>query len=264
MPDTTARTALVTGASVGIGFELAREFARQGYDLVLVSRSEERLAEAARIITEESNVALWTIALDLSLPGAPAILYDSVRELDLEVTTLVNNAGFGWLGPCTEQPLENQMEILSVNVVALTALTALFLPSLQASGRGEVLNVASTAGFQAGPWMAIYFATKAYVLHYTEALAWELRGSDVKVCCLCPGPTRTEFGKRAGSANTLLLRAFSGDPGPVAKAGFRALRKGRAICVPGFSNRAATLVPRLLPRFVVRRIVNMLNSQVSP
>ncbi|HZC76160.1 MAG TPA: SDR family oxidoreductase, partial [Ktedonobacterales bacterium] len=190
-------TALVTGASSGIGEELARLFARDGYDLVLVARGKTQLEALAAELRQRHGVSLTVLATDLAQPAAAQAIYDELTRAGITVDVLVNNAGYATYGSFTEIPAETELAMLQVNMAALTHLCKLFLPPMVRRGSGRVLNVASTAAFQPGPLMAAYYASKAYVLSLSEALANELRGTGVTVTALCPGPTRSGFQSRA-------------------------------------------------------------------
>ncbi len=255
---------LVTGASSGIGRELALIAASKGCPVVLVARSEGKLNDLARSIHEAHGVRAEAVALDLSDPEAPAALFRELKRRDVEIEVLVNNAGFGSLGPFHETSPSRQLEVLRLNVAALTHLTLLFLPPMVEKRRGRLLNVASTAGLQPGPWMAVYYASKAYVLSFTEALAEELRGTGVTATALLPGPTRTEFQARADMEGSRLVRLGMADARSVAEAGYRAMEAGRAVSIPGISNKALSLVVRLSPRWAVRRVVSWLNRGNEP
>jgi uncharacterized protein len=250
--DPARGTALVTGASSGIGLELATLLARDRHDLVLVARSRDRLAAIARGLAEEFGVSVTVLARDLSDPESPAAIARDLAERGAAVEVLVNNAGFGVFGPFAETPIEKELEMIRVNVVAPTHLTKLLLPSMRARRRGRILNVASTAAFQPGPLMAVYYATKAYVLSFTEALANELAGSGITVTALCPGPTITEFQKNAGVAQTRLFRSMLVMNAPeVARAGYEGMLRGKPIVIPGLGNRMLVQALRVSPRRVV-------------
>lgn len=255
--DPAARqTALVTGASSGIGAALLPLFARDGADLVLVARGEAALARAAEALRNRHGIGTTVIAADLARRDAPQQIADELQRRNIAVDVLVNNAGFATYGRFDEIPAERDLELLQVNVVALTALTRLLLPAMVARGQGRILNVASTAAFQPGPLMAVYYASKAYVLSLSEALANELQGTGVTVTALCPGPTTTGFQKRAAMEDSRLVagrRLMS--PNAVASAGYRALQRGDAVVVPGLQNRLLAEAVRLLPRRLVTRIV---------
>lgn len=253
-------TALVTGASAGIGRELARDFAEHGYDLVLVARRLEALESLAADLTSAHGVRATALAADLSAPGAPRQLFDRLEGDHVAIDVLVNNAGFGAQGAIAELPLARQLEMLQVNVTALTELTRLFLPGMVARNRGGVLNVASTAAFQPGPYMAVYYATKAYVLSFTEALAEEVAGTALRISCLSPGRTATEFADVAQTNKTRLARFGSMPAADVARAGYDGWARGRVVVVPGATNFVGTLLPRLVPRGIVRKIAKRLNT----
>lgn len=279
------QTALITGASFGIGRALAHQFATHGYDVVLVARNEAALADVARALangavnSDESRPThaagaaagagrsqtprVHIITADLTQPHSGRALFERLKADNMQVDVLVNNAGFGLQGPFAELPLDRQIDMLQLNVVALTELTRLFLPELLARRTGGVLNVASTAAFQPGPLMAVYYATKAYVLSLTEAIAEEVAGNGVKVSCLCPGPTVTEFATRAGMTGTNLFKTGGMSAEDVAREGFDAWNRGQVLCIAGGTNRRATMLVRLMPRSVVRRIVKRLNSNAS-
>ncbi|MFQ5478133.1 MAG: SDR family NAD(P)-dependent oxidoreductase [Candidatus Binatia bacterium] len=255
-------TALVTGASSGIGLEFARLLAEDGYSLVLVARREERLRELAAELGGQSGVPARVIARDLAVAGAARAVFDELQSNGVEVDVLVNNAGFGFVGDFTELELRGQLDMVQVNVTALTELTHLFARTMVSRGEGAVLNVASTAAFQAGPTMAVYYATKAYVLSFSEALADELRGTGVSVTALCPGPVETGFQATAKVENARLFK-FAGmmDARTVAKAGYAAMKKGRTIVVPGLQNWLGTQAPRVLPRAMIRALVRYLQAE---
>ncbi len=246
----TRPVTLVTGASAGLGAEFARLCARRGEELVLVARRLERLEALAAELGGKAHV----VAADLSAHDAPRRLMGEVEALGLHVDTLINNAGFGGGGPFSEQPLDRQIEMVDLNVRALTDLARRVLPGMLARRRGAILNVASIASFLPGPGSAVYFATKAYVLSLTEALHHELKGSGIRVSALCPGPTATEFGIAAGYEGKQLNR-FRASARGVAEAGLQGLDLNRAVVVPGASNKATAQATRFLPRAAICRIV---------
>ncbi|HEV2080140.1 MAG TPA: SDR family oxidoreductase [Allosphingosinicella sp.] len=240
---------LVTGASGGLGAEFARQCARRGDELVLVARRRERLQALA---AEIGNAHV--IAADLSAPGSARRLLDEVEALGLSVDALINNAGFGLIGRFAELPMGGQSEMIDLNVRTLAELAHLVLPGMIQRRRGGILNIASTAAFQPGPGFAVYFATKAYVLSFSEALHQELKGTGVKVSALCPGPTRTEFGAVAG----MTVRRFdriSADAAGVVAAGLHGLDRNKAVVIPGLTNKISAQSSRLIPRSAMRRIV---------
>ena len=251
---------LVTGASSGIGYELARRFARDRHDLVLVARSAERLAEIGRELGGSAGVKVKVVAKDLSRPGAARELFDELRREGIAIRVLVNCAGFGTTGPFVEADPGAEREMIQLNMVALTELTRLALQEMVPRREGRILNVASTAAFQPGPRMAVYYATKAYVLFFSEALKSELAGAGVTVTTLCPGPTRTGFGARANMEGSRLFRLGAMDAASVAEAGYRGLMKGRGLVVPGLGNKLLALSVRVSPRWAVTAIVRWLNE----
>jgi short-subunit dehydrogenase len=256
----TGGSALVTGASAGIGLEIARLLAEDGLDLILVARRKERLDQLAAELIESHGIRARVFDEDLSDRHACFRIESRLRQRGAIPDVLVNNAGFGARGRHVELGLERQISMLDVNVVALTLLTRLLLPHMLERGRGTILNVASTAAFQPGPNMAVYYASKAYVVSYSEALAEELRGSKVTVSCLCPGPTETEFREVAGMGDSLLFRLGTMDASRVARTGVSAMRRKKSLAIPGLVNRAGVVATRLAPRLLVRRIVARLQS----
>ncbi|MGA9527105.1 MAG: SDR family oxidoreductase [Terriglobales bacterium] len=248
------KTALITGASFGIGLELARIFAREGYNLVLVARTADRLRQLASELEKNHGARSLILAADLSEPGAAAYVFDQTTRAKIALDVLVNNAGFGQYGFFAENDLEECMRQIQLNVTTLTHLTRLYLPEMLARESGSILNVASTAAFQPGPLMAVYFATKAYVLHFSEALANELAGTGVTVTCLCPGATATEFHKRANATGMNLLRMGSMDARTVAEDGYRAMVEGKAVVISGFKNWLVAQSVRFSPRRLVTAI----------
>ncbi len=265
MQTTFNETALITGASSGIGLELARCFAADyaanpGCRLVLTARNTAALETLAGELRRDHKIQVTVITADLVQSTAPQAIFDQLKAGGIEVDVLVNNAGFGLMGEFSRLPQPRQLEILQVNMTALTALTGLFLPGMILRRRGGVLNVGSVAGFQPGPNMAIYYATKAYVLSFTEALAEELRGSGLTVSVLCPGPTESNFGQvaRAGRARKIQTPKMSARA--VAEYGYRAYRQGRVISVPGAMNKLLTLLVRIFPRSLVRKTAQRYNQ----
>src|SRR6202008_850144 len=212
----TMSTVLITGASGGIGYELAKLFARDHYDLVLVARSPDKLGQVASEL-QVHGVSVKTIVLDLALPLAPKFLYDQLQRENVAIDILINNAVFGPFGEFAQMSEEEILGQIQLNITALTLLSRLFLPSMVQHHAGKVMNVASTAAFQPGPLMAVYYATKAYVLSFSEALADELRKTDIRVTCFCPGAPLTEFPKRAETENARLFKTGVMDVKTVAK-----------------------------------------------
>jgi short-subunit dehydrogenase len=259
----TAGTALITGASSGIGLELAKLFARDDYNLVLVARRREQLEALGEDLSKQYGIRFRAIAADLADPAAPAKIVRELAAASVAVDIVVNNAGFGELGPFATIDLETERRMIEVNVTALTVLTKLFLPGMLGRRRGRILNVASTAGFAPGPLMAVYYATKAYVISLSEALAEELRGSGVSVTVLCPGPTITEFQAVAHMESTRLFRMPGVmDAGAVARAGYAGLMQGKRMVVPGLLNQVLPLVIRFSPRAMVVRVARLFQEKV--
>jgi short-subunit dehydrogenase len=254
----TLDTALVTGASAGIGRELARSFAAEKSNLVLVARRRDRLEDLAAELRKQHGVEVRVMAADLGRADAPQAIVDSLTREAVTPDVLVNNAGFGLLGPVAELDLDRQMEMIRVNVAALTHLTRLLLPGMIERHRGGILNVASTAGFQPGPFMAVYYATKAYVISFSEALADELAGTGVKVTCLCPGPTATEFAETAHMGNALMFRLKTMTAQQVAWAGYCGFRRGKLLVVPGWMNYLGSMSIRFAPRSMARAVARRL------
>jgi short-subunit dehydrogenase len=256
-------TALVTGASTGIGREFARLLAADGQHVTLTARDRARLEAVAAELRERHGREAAVIVADLAESGAPEAIVRHVEGAGRDVAVLVNNAGFGSHGPFADADLARELAMIQVNVTALAQLTGLVLPGMVRRRSGRILNVASTAAFQPGPLMATYYASKAFVLSLSEALAEELRGTGVTVTCLCPGPTPTGFQRRAGNEGT---RVVSGlipmtDAASVARAGYRAMRRGARLAVPGLFNRLGVLSVRLGPRRLVTAAVRRMHER---
>ncbi len=249
--------ALITGATAGIGYELAKLFAADHFNLVLVARHEDRLKQMASELQADHKILTRTLAKDLSGPNASKELFDALR--DLPVSILVNNAGFGWLGQFVEGELEGATDIMQVNMRALVELTHLFVQPMIARKEGRILNVASTAAFQPGPFTAIYYATKAFVFSFSVALGEELAGTGVQVTTFCPGSTRTEFFRRAG-LETTVRRLPMMSAAKVAKIGYRGLMKGKPIVIPGILNRLMTPAAKAMPSLWTSKIVRKING----
>jgi short-subunit dehydrogenase len=257
----THPTALITGASSGIGRDLAREFAADGYDVVLVARHPAALHQLAEELTRAHGMSARVMPADLSETSAARELYDDLAQTAATIDVVVNNAGFGLQGAFAGHDTERITAMIQVNVAALTELTRLFLPGMLSRNRGGVLNVASTAAFQAGPFMAVYYATKAYVLSFTEAIAEEVSGTALRVSCLAPGPTATGFAEAAQMQNTRLFkRAGTMTSAEVARIGYAGWKRGKTIVIPGLSNRAGAAMVRFSPRAIVRKVVKNLNT----
>ncbi len=249
------QTVLITGASAGLGFEFAHLFARDHFNLVLVARSGPKLNELAEQLRREHGVQVKVIPLDLGLPQASQTLFEETQRAGIHVDILVNNAGYGFSGEFAQIPLEESYGQIQLNIMALTLLTRLYVgPMLERRG-GKIMNVASTAAFQPGPLMAVYYATKAYVLSFSEALANELRNSGVTVTCFCPGATLTEFQKRAQTENSRLFQSLRPmDAKTVAADGYRAVTEGKTLAISGFKNWLVAESVRFAPRKLVTTI----------
>ena len=248
----TQPVAVVTGASAGLGAEFARQLSAKGHRLVLVARRKERLDELA---AELGNAR--AVELDLSHPGAAgALMADVIRHGEM-VGVLGNNAGFGLAGQFAELDGRRQREMIDLNCGALAEMAHAFLPGMIDRKAGSILNVASTAAFQPGPGMAVYFATKAFVLSFSEALHDEVKRHNVKVSCLCPGPTRTEFRSVSGFDPKGRLAKISADAPSVVRSGLKGLERNRAVVVPGLANKAISQAHRLFPRAFMRRAARM-------
>lgn len=252
--------ALITGASVGIGMELARVFARNGHDLLLVARRADALEAVAGRCEGEYGIRAATLAADLSTPDAPQAIFDYCTNEKIAVDVLVNNAGIGFGGEFGESDLARQMNIIHVNISALTQLTGLFLPQMMLRRSGRILNVSSTAAFQPGPLMAVYYASKAYVLSFSEALAEELRNTGVTVTALCPGPTKTEFAATANRESSRLFNGIVADAASVAEFGYKATIEGTRVAIPGILNKIAAQANRVAPRILVTKVSRMMQE----
>ncbi|HKS73688.1 MAG TPA: SDR family oxidoreductase [Terriglobales bacterium] len=256
-------TILITGASGGIGYELAKLFAKDHHELVLVARSGDKLAKFAEELQRQFGISVKAVPLDLAAPSAAQVLFEQLQRDGIAIDVLVNNAAYGVLGEFAEIPLEESLGQIQLNITALTELTRLFLGPMKERKSGKILNVASTAGFQAGPRMAVYYASKAYVISFSEALAAELEGSGVVVSCLCPGPTETGFQKRAAMEKTTLARKpGTMDAKTVALDGYRGLKAGKTLVISGMLNWLVAESVRFAPRKIVTGISKKLLESV--
>jgi uncharacterized protein len=254
-------TVLITGASSGIGLELARCFANDKSDLVLTARNLPALEKLAVELCEQHQVKVFVVPADLAKPETPQRLFDDLKGRGITVDVLVNNAGFGLHGSFAGLPLDRQMEILQVNIAALVQLTGLFLPGMIRAKTGGILNVGSVAGFLPGPNMAVYFASKAFVLSFSEALHEETRDNGVTVTNLCPGPTETNFSVVARSHRRRISQAKKMSAAEVASIGHADFRQGKCLSIPGFKNSLMTaLTGRILPRTTVRMLAGHYNK----
>ncbi|HXJ20195.1 MAG TPA: SDR family oxidoreductase [Polyangia bacterium] len=254
------KTALITGASAGLGRELAQLFAADKHDVVLVARRRDQLEELATRLGTEQGVTASVIPADLADPASPARIVEELGRRNLTVDFLINNAGFGSTGRFVDRDLERELAMVQVNVTALVHLTGLLLPGMVARGSGRILNMGSTAGFQPGPFMATYYATKGFVNSWTEALAYELRGTGVTATVVCPGATDTEFGAISGNGTSRLFRMGAMAAAPVARFAYRAMMAGKAVAVPGFRNKLGLQIQRVSTRGVTRAVAARLNQ----
>jgi uncharacterized protein len=253
------KTALITGGSTGIGFELAKCFAAHGHDLVLVARHSDALEAAAGKIEGKYGVKAETKACDLSDPESPQRLFDAIHGQGINVDFLVNNAGFGLGGEFVDTDLQTELDMIQVNATTVVHLTKLFLPAMVKKKDGRIMNVASTAAFYPGPYASIYYSTKAFVLSFSEAIAEELRNTRVTVTALCPGPTHTNFAERSGTGETRLFKqSVVATAEEVARYGYSAMMSGKRVAIPGMGNKLLMQAERLAPRrfvtFMTRKI----------
>ncbi len=256
------KTALVTGASSGIGLEMARILAKDGLDVVLVARRRQKLEAVARELSVTHGVSARVIAKDLAQRASPGEIAEELEGERIAIDVIVNNAGLGVYGRFWKTDLARQLEVVQVNLVALTELTGRFLSGMVTRGRGRIVNVASTAAFQPGPHMAVYYATKAYVLSFSEALAAELSGTGVTVTALCPGPTITEFQQTAGIEDSWLFRGpLVMDAAKAARAGWEGARRGKRIVIPGLGNKFLKEAVRFSPRRLVTATAETLQKK---
>ena len=256
-------TTLVTGASSGIGLALAELFAKDGSDLVIVARREEILNSVADRFRKDYGVKVQVIPKDLTLKDAPEEIFNEVEKLGLEINTLVNNAGFGLVGEFSDMDYKQQMQMIDLNVNALVSLTRLFIPKMIEKNSGGILNVGSLAGFQPGPYATIYYATKSFVLSFTEGLYEELKGKNIKISCLAPGPVDTEFGQISGLDRSPLFKFGTMNVKEVAAEGYTGFKNGKLIIIPGLLNRFLPILVRFSPRFLVRIVTSKLNKNAE-
>jgi len=244
------KTALITGATSGLGYEFVQLLAKEQYNLIVVARNEEKLLS---IKSEFPLLNVTTIPMDLSKPGSVRKMVEEIKEKGLQVDVLINNAGFGLLGKFDELNVEKQLEMIQLNISALTELTHAFLPQMKKQKFGQIMNVASTAAFQPGPMMAVYYATKAYVLSFSEALVEELAGTGVTVTTLCPGATKTNFGSVANVEKTKMF-SNAMDATTVAALGYNGMKNGKRVVITGNSNKIGATAAKFLPRSTAAKI----------
>jgi uncharacterized protein len=254
--------ALITGASSGIGLDLARLMSPD-FDLIITARNQTRLEDIAQELQQKFGNRVHAIAADLARPEAPAELWAEISRRGLHVDALINNAGFGAYGEFKDNKLEDELSMIQVNIAALTHLTKLAIPGMLARKQGRILNVASTAGFQPGPLMAVYYATKAYVISFSEAIANELNGTGITVTCLCPGATATEFAARADMEKSRLFKWGKMRSEDVARAGYRGMLSGKTLVIPGLKNWVMAESVRFGPRKLVTAIARKVQERID-
>jgi short-subunit dehydrogenase len=254
------KTALITGASAGLGLELAQLFAADKHDVVLVARRREQLEALATRLAAEHGVIATVVPADLSDPASPQRIAEELGRRNLAIEFLVNNAGFGTRGAFVERDLGRELAMVQVNITTLVHLTGLLLPAMVARHSGKILNLGSTAGFQPGPLMATYYATKAFVNSFTEALSHELRGTGVTATVVCPGATDTEFGAVAGNGVSRLFRMGAMPAAPVARFAYQAMMTGKVVAIPGFRNKLGVQIQRVSTRRITRAVAERLNQ----
>lgn len=259
----TNQTALITGASSGIGYEFAQLFAQKGHNVILVARGEAKLNQLAQELTQKYKITATVLPKDLSQANAPAEIFAELEKQKRTVDILVNNAGFASYGLFHEQDTAKELEMIQVNVMALTHLTRLFLPGMVARRNGKVLNVASTAAFQPGPLMAVYYATKAFVLSFSEAIGNELEKTGVTVTALCPGPTESGFQARAAMQDSKLVQGGMMTSAEVVQQGYDGLMNGTAVVIPGLNNKMGAIMTRFVPRQAAVRIVRRMQERAG-
>lgn len=256
--ESKCKTVLITGASSGIGYEFCKVFAENNYNLILVARRINRLNEVKKQLLEKYEIKINVIEVDLSNYNSSNEIYNGVKSLGVHVDVLINNAGIGNCGFFNEIPIENHRKVMEVNMKALTELTYFFSSEMKERGDGKILNVASTGSYQPGPLIAVYYASKAYVLSLTEALANELKNYNIQVSVLCPGTTSTEFHSKSGKRT--LKNAMS--PEKVAVVGYRGLMKGKMLIVPGFKNKLAIFMSKILPGYLSSKVVRIIQNKL--
>ncbi|EKD92626.1 MAG: hypothetical protein ACD_28C00379G0004 [uncultured bacterium] len=256
-------TALITGASSGIGLEFAKLFAAAGHDLILVARNEKTLNELASELKKKNDVQIMILAKDLSDLKSVETVVKKLETEKISIDVLINNAGFGDYGRFIKTNWEKERQMMELNMVTLTYLSKVFAQKMAKKGSGKILNVASMAGFQPGPLMAVYYATKAYVLSFSEAVAYELRNTGVTVTALCPGPTASGFQEAAALNRSDLFSGKLPSSAEVAQAGYEGLMKGKTLVIPGFKNKLFIQLLRLAPRGLVRKVVYQMQKERS-
>lgn len=251
---------LITGGTEGIGLELAKLYAKDGHNLIIVARNSEKLKMTSKYLKDLFNIHIETISLDLSVNNSCEKLYEFVEKNNLVVDNLINNAGIGSFGFFNELNIDDENKLIRINVEAVFKITYYFYRKMTERGQGSILNVASTAAFSSGPKMSTYYASKAYVLSLTEALFEEGKAQGVKVSCLCPGAVRTEFQNKAGIVKKGKSKGLIMEASEVARIGYRDFKKGKAIIIPGLKNKILVYANKLLPRRLTRKIVFNANN----
>lgn len=262
MIDSQTHYCLITGASGGIGEEFAHIFAQKGFNLILVARGKEKLEKLCTQLSEQNSIKAIPFSADLTQEAEIKKLYQFVQDKHLKVECLVNNAGFGDLGPFLERDWERLRSLLNLNILALVQLTYLFGRDMKKRNFGQIINVASAAAFSGGPYMALYYASKAFVLSFSEALFEELKENGITVTALCPGPTSTGFEKNAQMGKSVMFSRFKpANARDVAQAGYDAAMKGKAIVYHGFVTKAFNVASRFLPRNLARKLAQGVNKE---
>jgi uncharacterized protein len=258
-----ARTALITGASEGIGYELVKLFAKDGYDCVLAARNKKKMDQLAAEVEKSFGIKTRVIAKDLSLPKSAQEIFDELNAAGVPIDVLINNAGLGLCGDFAKSDMDMNMHLLQVNMLSLTKLTWLFLPGMIKRKYGKIMNVGSIASYAPSPNFALYNASKAYVLFFSEALREELKGTGVTVTCLCPGATDTQWQERAGAKEIRLNKVRIVGPQPVAQAGYKGMMKGKRVVVPGLDNKFTVLSAKLAPRALTLKVARFLTQKTN-
>lgn len=257
------KTALITGSSSGIGLELAKIHAAKGDNLVLVARSRSKLEALKQQLEQQNHIKVHVIEKDLSLTDSSQQIFDETREKNIQIDYLINNAGFGDFGLFFQTQWSKELQMINLNITALTHLCKLYIPEMMQQGGGKILNVASTAAFQPGPTMAIYYATKAYVLHFSEAIGNELIGTNITVTALCPGATESGFQKVAAMEESNLVKGKKlPSSKSVAEYGYRAMMKGKAVAIHGLMNYLMANSVRFSPRAMVVKLARKIQDKV--
>ncbi|EMT44998.1 SDR family NAD(P)-dependent oxidoreductase [Anoxybacillus flavithermus] len=256
------KNVLITGASSGIGYEFATRFAKEGYNIIAVARNKQKLDELKHQLEKAYGIAVWIYNKDLSNQNEVRDLYETLKNEQLDVHILVNNAGFGLYGEFVGTELQKELNMIDLNIKTLTHLTKLVVVDMVKRNEGKILNVASTAAFQPGPLMAVYYATKAYVLSFSEALSNELRHTNVTVSALCPGPTATEFADRANLKQSKLFKSGVMDVKQVVEAGYEGVMNDKTVIIPGMANKLLAFSVRFMPRKFVTNIVRKVQDRV--